>query len=119
MTAKVLVVDDEPDLEDLVRQRFRRQIKEGSIVFGFARDGVEALAVLAAEGDFEVKDAQLIFSAVWDDLLERHGQENLRFPREFIWLGGAPGAKIAVQWRRDYGGVKKKPAAKKSPKSAD
>ena len=26
-------------------------------------------------------------------------------------LGGAPGAKIAVQWRRDYGGVKKKPAA--------
>ena len=34
MTAKVLVVDDEPDLEDLVRQRFRRQIKEGSIAFG-------------------------------------------------------------------------------------
>ena len=54
MTAKVLVVDDEPDLEDLVRQRFRRQIKEGSIVFGFARDGVEALAVLAAEGDFDM-----------------------------------------------------------------
>jgi adenylate kinase len=45
-----------------------------------------------AEGDFEVKDAQLIFAAVWDDLLERHGRDNLRFPREFIWLGGAPGA---------------------------
>jgi adenylate kinase len=42
--------------------------------------------------DLEIKDAQLIFSAVWDDLLERHGRENLRFPREFIWLGGAPGA---------------------------
>ena len=42
MTAKILVVDDEPDLEDLIRQRFRRQIKEGSIAFGFARDGVEA-----------------------------------------------------------------------------
>src|SRR6266567_2874808 len=42
--------------------------------------------------DLEVKDAQLIFSAVWDDLLERHGRDNLRFPREFIWLGGAPGA---------------------------
>ena len=39
--------------------------------------------------DLEIKDAQLIFSAVWDDLLERHGCENLRFPREFIWLGGA------------------------------
>lgn len=42
--------------------------------------------------DLEIKDAQLIFSAVWDDLLERHGKDNLRFPREVIWLGGAPGA---------------------------
>src|SRR4051812_13000360 len=40
----------------------------------------------------EVKDAQLIFSAVWDDLVQKHGRDNLRFPREFIWLGGAPGA---------------------------
>ncbi len=42
--------------------------------------------------DLEVKDAQLIFQAVWDDLQEKHGRDNLRFPREFIWLGGAPGA---------------------------
>jgi adenylate kinase len=42
--------------------------------------------------DLEIKDAFLIFSAVWDDLLERHGRDKLRFPREFIWLGGAPGA---------------------------
>lgn len=42
--------------------------------------------------DLEIKDAQLIFTAVWEDLLERHGQDKLRFPREFIWLGGAPGA---------------------------
>jgi adenylate cyclase len=54
MSAKILVVDDEPDLEDLVRQRFRRQIKEGSIAFGFARDGVEALALLAEQGDFDM-----------------------------------------------------------------
>ena len=42
--------------------------------------------------DLEIKDAELIFESVWDDLLERHGREHLRFPREFIWLGGAPGA---------------------------
>ena len=42
--------------------------------------------------DLEIKDAQLIFSAVWADLEEQHGRDNLRFPREFIWLGGAPGA---------------------------
>lgn len=46
----------------------------------------------AAMRDLEIKDAQLIFSAVWDDLQEKHGRSNLRFPREFIWLGGAPGA---------------------------
>jgi len=46
----------------------------------------------AGAADLEIKDAQLIFSAVWDDLLERRGRDNLRFPREFIWLGGAPGA---------------------------
>jgi adenylate kinase len=40
----------------------------------------------------EVKDAKLIFSAVWNDLEEKYGRDNLRFPREFIWLGGAPGA---------------------------
>ena len=54
MTAKILVVDDEPDLEDLVRQKFRRQIKDGSIAFGFARDGVEALGLLARTGDFDM-----------------------------------------------------------------
>jgi adenylate kinase len=42
--------------------------------------------------DLEVKDAHLIFAAVWDDLVQKHGRDNLRFPREFIWLGGAPGA---------------------------
>jgi len=42
--------------------------------------------------DLEIKDAQLIFPAVWADLLGKHGKERLQFPREFIWLGGAPGA---------------------------
>jgi adenylate kinase len=42
--------------------------------------------------DLEIKDAHIIFSAVWADLIEKHGADNLRFPREFIWLGGAPGA---------------------------
>ena len=44
MTATILVVDDEPDLEALVLQKFRRQIRDGSVSFVFAHDGVEALA---------------------------------------------------------------------------
>ena len=42
--------------------------------------------------DLEIKDAQLIFGAVWSDLETEYGRENLRFPKEIILLGGAPGA---------------------------
>ncbi|QWG19210.1 response regulator [Bradyrhizobium sediminis] len=44
MTATILVVDDEPDLEALVLQKFRRQIRDGAVAFMFAHDGIEALA---------------------------------------------------------------------------
>ena len=47
MTARILFVDDEPDLEELIQQKFRHQIRDGSVLFLFARDGVEALTVLA------------------------------------------------------------------------
>lgn len=42
--------------------------------------------------DLEIKDAQIIFDSVWRDLEEDCGRENLRFPKEIILLGGAPGA---------------------------
>jgi adenylate cyclase len=44
MTTTILFVDDEPDLEPLVLQKFRRQIRDGTVQFVFARDGIEALA---------------------------------------------------------------------------
>jgi adenylate cyclase len=46
MTAQILVVDDEPDLEGLIQQKFRHQIRDGAVAFQFARDGLEALAAL-------------------------------------------------------------------------
>jgi adenylate kinase len=42
--------------------------------------------------DLEIKDAQVIFDGVWEDLEEEVGHENLRFPKELILLGGAPGS---------------------------
>jgi adenylate kinase len=42
--------------------------------------------------DLEIKDAQLIFESVWQDLQDEVGRDNLRFPKEIILLGGAPGA---------------------------
>jgi adenylate cyclase len=54
MSAKILVVDDEPDLEGLILQKFRRQIRDGSVSFLFAHDGVEALAMLDGNRDVDM-----------------------------------------------------------------
>jgi class 3 adenylate cyclase len=54
MSAKILVVDDEPDLEILVSHKFRRQIRERDMSFLFAGDGEEALAVLDGEDGVDV-----------------------------------------------------------------
>ncbi len=50
----ILVVDDEPDLETLVRQRFRRRIRKDEIRFLFARDGMQALETLETNDDVEL-----------------------------------------------------------------
>lgn len=42
--------------------------------------------------DLEIKDARLIFNGVWEQLEDERGREQLRFPKEIILLGGAPGA---------------------------
>ena len=45
-----------------------------------------------APGDPWIQDAQLIFNHVWKELEAEYGRERLRFPKELILLGGAPGA---------------------------
>src|SRR5436189_4129583 len=42
--------------------------------------------------DLEIKDAQLIFESVWQELENEYGRQSLQFPNELILLGGAPGA---------------------------
>jgi adenylate cyclase len=54
MTARILVVDDEPDLETLIQQKFRHQIRDGTVSFLFAHDGVEALTMLEANPDVDL-----------------------------------------------------------------
>ncbi len=54
MTSRILFVDDEPDLEALVLQKFRRQIRDGTVSFLFAHDGVEALAALKTNADVDL-----------------------------------------------------------------
>lgn len=46
---KILFVDDEKDVEDLFRQKFRKEIKSGEVELAFAFSGQEALSILGDE----------------------------------------------------------------------
>jgi CheY-like chemotaxis protein len=47
MSVSILVVDDEPDVAQLFRQRFRREARQGTYVMHFAASGEEALQLLS------------------------------------------------------------------------
>ncbi|MGA3005779.1 MAG: response regulator [Acetobacteraceae bacterium] len=47
MTVKVLIVDDEPDVETMFRQQFRREVRQGLYSLDFALSGAAALEKLA------------------------------------------------------------------------
>ena len=49
MSVSILVVDDEPDVAELFRQRFRREARDGTYVMHFAGSGEQALELLAGE----------------------------------------------------------------------
>lgn len=52
--AKILVVDDEPDLESLILQKFRSKIKAKEYEFHFAQNGSEALDKIANDGTIDL-----------------------------------------------------------------
>ncbi|MCS6806618.1 MAG: SpoIIE family protein phosphatase [Acidobacteriota bacterium] len=54
MSVKILVVDDEPDLEALIRQRFRKKIQTQEFQFIFAYNGVEALEKLREHSGIDI-----------------------------------------------------------------
>ncbi|MBI3784037.1 MAG: SpoIIE family protein phosphatase [Deltaproteobacteria bacterium] len=54
MAVKLLIVDDEPDIEPLMRQKFRRQVRDGEYELLFARNGFEALEQLRQVDDVDI-----------------------------------------------------------------
>ena len=54
MPTRILIVDDEADVELLIRQRFRRETREGAYDFRFARNGAEALAAVNTDPGIEI-----------------------------------------------------------------
>lgn len=73
---KVLVVDDEKDVQTLFEQRFRKEIKEHEIEFVFAFSGEEALKYLANND----QEAVLILSDI--NMPGMSGLELLRLIKE-------------------------------------
>jgi CheY-like chemotaxis protein len=47
----ILVVDDEPDVEVLFRQQFRRDLRAGRFVMDFAQSGAQALDLIGSAAD--------------------------------------------------------------------
>ena len=56
---KILVVDDEPDLEPLMLQRMRRDIRSGKYTFVFAHNGIEALEKLNEDDTMDINMPQM------------------------------------------------------------
>jgi adenylate cyclase len=54
MKSKIMIVDDENDFEQLIRQKFRRQIREQEYEFVFAQNGKDALEKLDLNPDIEI-----------------------------------------------------------------
>jgi len=69
--------------------KFARLARVASLIFA-PMSTQESMAKQTS--DLEIKDAQLIFDDVWKGLEAELGRENMRFPKELILLGGAPGS---------------------------
>ena len=54
MNCKILLVDDEPYVEDMMKQKFRAAIREGKIAFEYVSSGFDAIDKLKADDSFDL-----------------------------------------------------------------
>ena len=103
-TAHILVVDDEPDVESMFRQKFRKEIKANDIGFHFALSAADALAYL---GEPSARtEATLILSDI--NMPGMNGLELLRvikekYPSLPVFMVTAYGDKQSQQTAESYG----------------
>jgi CheY-like chemotaxis protein len=103
MSVSILVVDDEPDVADLFRQRFRRETRQGTYVLHYAASGAEALDRLAGE-------IEPMLAAVLSDInmpgmdgLELLGEIKQRFPDLPVMMVTAYGDDERRRLAAEYG----------------
>ena len=80
MVVSILVVDDEADVAELFRQRFRREARHGTYVLHFANSGDAALALLADEIEPELLAVLSDINMPGMDGLTLLGEIRQRFP---------------------------------------
>ena len=80
MSVSILVVDDELDVAELFRQRFRREIRQGMYVLHYATSGAEALDRLAGEIDPTLLAVLSDINMPEMDGLQLLGEIKQRFP---------------------------------------
>ncbi len=56
----ILVVDDEPDLQTLISQKFRSKIKSNEYKFKFAYNGAEAIEMIANDGSIDLISMRIL-----------------------------------------------------------
>ena len=80
MVVSILVVDDEADIAELFRQRFRREARQGTYVLHFAHSGDQALQLLDGEIEPELLAVLSDINMPGMDGLELLGEIKQRFP---------------------------------------
>lgn len=80
MVVSILVVDDEADVAELFRQRFRREARQGTYVLHFANSGDQALQILDGEIEPELLVVLSDINMPGMDGLQLLGEIKQRFP---------------------------------------
>jgi CheY-like chemotaxis protein len=105
MSASILVVDDEADVADLFRQRFRRESRRGTYVMHFATAGPEALDRLAEEIQPAPAAVRSDINMPGIDGLELLGEIKQRGPNLSVMMVTAYGDDERRRRAREAGGL--------------
>jgi CheY-like chemotaxis protein len=105
MSVSILIVDDEPDVAELFRQQFRREVRQGTYAMHFANSGEEALSKLADGIEPTLVATLSDINMPGMDGLELLGEIRQRFPDLLVMMVTAYGDDERRRRASDLGAV--------------